>query len=216
MNTKDVCDGLNVTLKSLRVYEECGIVIPKREENNYRNYSEDDLFKLRTVILLKELGFSLKDIRNLMDKNNYANTQFMRSIYLQLKAVERKIYELDNVKNTLITSIDKMLQSNDELNYDHFLENIDTSLKENRNNRMVWMDMWGFDNKAVKFDKMVRDKYKDELGLFERYDEILSAIRRKIIEHKAMQVIDIGCGTGNLCGELSGKINVLLVFRWNN
>lgn len=209
MNTKDVCIGLNVTLKSLRVYEEYGIVVPKREENNYRNYSEDDLFKLRTVILLKELGFSLKDIGNLMDKNNYANTQFMRSIYLQLKAVERKIYELDNVKNTLITSIDKMLQSNDELNYDHFLDNIDTSLNENRNNRMVWMDMWGFDNKAIKFDKMVRDKSKDELGLFEKYDEILSAIRRKIIEHKATKVIDIGCGTGNLCGELSEKIDVL-------
>lgn len=56
MNTNDVCKSLNVTLKSLRVYEECGIVVPKREENNYRNYSENDLFKLRTVILLKELG----------------------------------------------------------------------------------------------------------------------------------------------------------------
>ena len=46
MNTNDVCKGLNVTLKSLRVYEECGIVIPKREGNNYRNYSEDDLWEV--------------------------------------------------------------------------------------------------------------------------------------------------------------------------
>jgi putative AdoMet-dependent methyltransferase len=138
-----------------------------------------------------------------------ANSQFTRSLYLQLKAVERKIYELDNIKNTLITSIDKMLESDIELNYDHFLNNIDISFKENKTNRRMWIDMWGFDNKAIKFDKMVRDKSNDELGLFEKYDEILSKIRIRIIEHEAVSVIDIGCGTGNLCGELSGKMDII-------
>lgn len=209
MNTNEVCKKLNITSKTLIVYENYGIVVPKREQNNYRNYSEDDLFKLRTIILLKELGFSLKDIKNLMDNNNYANSQFTRSLYLQLKAVERKINELDNVKNTLITSIDRLLESNVELNYDHSLNNIDTRLKENKTNRKQWIDMWGFDNKAIKFDKMVRDRLDDDLGLFEKYDEILSEIRSRIIEHKAEHVIDIGCGTGNLCGELSEEIDVL-------
>lgn len=50
MNTKDVCKKLDITVKSLRIYEQYGIVIPKREENNYRNYSYDDLFKLKTAI----------------------------------------------------------------------------------------------------------------------------------------------------------------------
>ena len=65
------------------------------------------------------------------------------------------------------------------------------------------------DNKAIKFDKMVRDKSNDELGLFEKYDEILADIRSRIIEHKAVSVIDIGCGTGNLCGELSCQMDIL-------
>ncbi len=66
-----------------------------------------------------------------------------------------------------------------------------------------------FDNKAIKFDKMVRDKSNDELGLFEKYDEVLSEIRSRIIEHEAVSIIDIGCGTGNLCGELSEKIDII-------
>lgn len=209
MTRNEVCKSLNITLKSLIVYEEHEIVVPKREENNYRNYSEDDLFKLRTVVLLKELGFSLKDIKNLIDKNNYGNSHFMRSLYLQLKAVERKIDELDNVKNTLKTSIDKMLECDFELDYNRFVHNIDISLQENKANRRRWIDMWGFDNKAIKFDKMVRDKSNDELGLFEKYDEILSEIRSRIIKHGAKNVIDIGCGTGNLCGDLSEKIDTL-------
>jgi putative AdoMet-dependent methyltransferase len=138
-----------------------------------------------------------------------ANSQFTRSLYLQLKAVGRKIYELDNIKNTLITSIDKMLESKVELEYNHFLNNTDISLKENKTNRSSWIDMWGFDNKAIKFDKMIRDKSNDELGLFDKYDEILSEIRSRIIENKAVSVIDIGCRTGNLCGELSGEMDII-------
>ncbi|WMJ82217.1 methyltransferase domain-containing protein [Clostridium sp. MB40-C1] len=209
MNTNEVCKMLNITSKALIVYENQGIIVPKREKNNYRNYNEDDLFKLRTVILLKQLGFSLKDIKNLMDKNNYGDSQFTRSLYLQLKAVERNIFELDNIKNTLMTSINRMLESNVELNYGDFLSNIDMSLKENKTNREHWVDMWGFDNKAIKFDKMVRDKSNDELGLFEKYDEILSKVRKKIIDHNAASVIDIGCGTGNLCGELCCEMDVV-------
>lgn len=102
-----------------------------------------------------------------------------------------------------------MLESNIELNHDHSLNNIDRSLRENNTNRKRWIDMWGFDNKAIKFDKMVRDKSNDELGLFEKYDKILSEIRSRIINHKAVKVIDIGCGTGNLCGTLSEKIDIV-------
>ncbi|MBL4931679.1 class I SAM-dependent methyltransferase [Clostridium paridis] len=65
------------------------------------------------------------------------------------------------------------------------------------------------ENKAIKFDKMVREREDDELGLFEKYDEILSGIRRKIINHNAIKVLDIGCGTGNLCGDLSEEIYIL-------
>lgn len=64
-------------------------------------------------------------------------------------------------------------------------------------------------NRALRYDRMVSDKENDELGLFEKYDEVLCEIRRKIMECNASKVIDIGCGTGNLCGELSDKIEVV-------
>lgn len=75
------------------------------------------------------------------------------------------------------------------------------------------MDMCEVDNKAIKFDKMVKDKVNDELGLFEKYDEILAEIRNRIIKYEASSVIDIGCGTGNLCGELSGEMDIMGVDR---
>jgi putative AdoMet-dependent methyltransferase len=45
MNTKTVSKQLNISPKALRIYENLEIVVPERDENNYRNYNEDDMMK---------------------------------------------------------------------------------------------------------------------------------------------------------------------------
>lgn len=64
-------------------------------------------------------------------------------------------------------------------------------------------------NKAIRYNKMVKERKDDELGLFESYDEILQSIREKLLEDKVNTIVDIGCGTGNLCGPISDNINVI-------
>lgn len=64
-------------------------------------------------------------------------------------------------------------------------------------------------NRAIKYNKMVKERKDDELGLFEKYEEILHDVRKYILESNPYTIIDIGCGTGNLCGTISDKINVI-------
>jgi putative AdoMet-dependent methyltransferase len=64
-------------------------------------------------------------------------------------------------------------------------------------------------NKGARYDKMVQEKSGDELGLFDKYEETFVRIRDKITKYDIRNVIDFGCGTGNLCGLLSEKINVI-------
>lgn len=52
MNTKTVCEKLSVTPKMLRVYEEHGLIKPKRLENNYRDYSVENLVQIETLSLI--------------------------------------------------------------------------------------------------------------------------------------------------------------------
>lgn len=209
MKTKEVSEKLGITPKALRTYEAYEIVVPKRAANGYRTYDEEDLLRLREVMLLKEMGFTLREIKLLTDKNIYANNRFARSLYLQCKAIESKLDELEKIKRTLKESIDRMLESDKELDYEHFLENIADTLKQNMAGRRQWMDKWGFDNRAMKFDRMVKDRTDDELGLFEQYEEILAEIRGLIADRHATSVLDIGCGTGNLCGSLASQIKVV-------
>ena len=54
---------LDMPRASIRFYEQEGFIHPKREANNYRDYSEEDADTLRKVKLLRQLGLSLEDIR---------------------------------------------------------------------------------------------------------------------------------------------------------
>lgn len=64
-------------------------------------------------------------------------------------------------------------------------------------------------NKGVIYDKMVQEKSGDELGLFDKYEDTFIKIRDKIIGYDIKTIMDFGCGTGNLCGPLSEKMNVI-------
>lgn len=54
---------LNVSRRTLRYYEEVGIVVPKsRGSNNYRYYDTNDLNRLQAVMLMRKAGLSLKEV----------------------------------------------------------------------------------------------------------------------------------------------------------
>lgn len=64
-------------------------------------------------------------------------------------------------------------------------------------------------NKGTNYDKTVASPCDDELGLFEKYEEVLQMVRDRINKYNCTSVIDFGCGTGNLCGPLSNSIEVI-------
>lgn len=68
-------------------------------------------------------------------------------------------------------------------------------------------------SKARRYDKMVFNPSDDRLGLFTSYEEVLSEARRIIIEKGPSRVMEVGCGTGNLCGPISEQFDVLGIDR---
>ncbi len=51
-----------VTVRALRVYEECGLIAPKRSAGGWRLYGADELLMLNTIALLKTAGLTLAQI----------------------------------------------------------------------------------------------------------------------------------------------------------
>jgi DNA-binding transcriptional MerR regulator len=64
----EVAELTGVTVRALHHYDELGLLCPsERSEAGYRLYSYDDLARLREILIWRRLGFSLNEIRSLLD-----------------------------------------------------------------------------------------------------------------------------------------------------
>ncbi len=68
-----------VTVRALHHYDEIGLVSPSgRSEAGYRLYSDADLERLQQVLLYRELGFALDDIREAMTAPDFDRAAALR------------------------------------------------------------------------------------------------------------------------------------------
>lgn len=64
MRIKDIAGKLNISARAIRFYEQKGLISPrKQEENRYRLFTEEDAWRLQTIIALREVGMSVKEIK---------------------------------------------------------------------------------------------------------------------------------------------------------
>ncbi|ERK30042.1 MerR family transcriptional regulator [Clostridium intestinale] len=84
----------NMTVKTLRYYDEENILTPsyRDKDTNYRYYSEEDFKKAELILMLRNLDFSISEIKDLL--NSYEDKSDL-SYYLQEKKdlIEKKIQQ---------------------------------------------------------------------------------------------------------------------------
>lgn len=66
MKINEVEDLLNTPRANIRYYEKEGLINISRKENGYRNYSEEDIQRLKKIIILRKLGVSVEQIKDLL------------------------------------------------------------------------------------------------------------------------------------------------------
>lgn len=68
MRIKEVEDLVGISKKNIRFYEKEGLLTPGRElENSYRDYTEEDVQRLRIIKLLRKLDMPLSGISDVLD-----------------------------------------------------------------------------------------------------------------------------------------------------
>jgi len=78
MRIGEIAAIFNVSVKAMRIYERMGILKPVKvdEQTGYRYYSADQVKALNVLLDLKGLGFSLAEIKDLLE-NGIANEKYM-------------------------------------------------------------------------------------------------------------------------------------------
>ena len=64
---KEVMELSGLSRRTLQYYDDSGLMDNSRTPENYRLYGDEDLERLWRIILYKEMGFQLDEIRNLLD-----------------------------------------------------------------------------------------------------------------------------------------------------
>src|SRR2546421_10518113 len=63
-----VAELAGVTVRTLHHYDRIGLLSPRgRTAGGYRQYGEADLERLRQILFYRELGFSLEEVRAILD-----------------------------------------------------------------------------------------------------------------------------------------------------
>ncbi|WP_139490317.1 MerR family transcriptional regulator [Brevibacillus dissolubilis] len=96
----------NTTIKTLRYYDEIGLLKPIQIDHNngYRYYSTEQFEQLNTIHYLKELGFSLKEIGVHLEHRDIDG--FLDLLKKQKELTEQKIKELERINRRFQNRID--------------------------------------------------------------------------------------------------------------
>ncbi len=104
MNIGDVAAKSGVPSKTIRYYEDIGLVKPARSANGYRAFRDSDVHKLTFLGRARALGFSIEDCRALLglyEDESRASAEVKAIAQHQIEQIDRKIADLRRMRDTL-------------------------------------------------------------------------------------------------------------------
>ncbi|WAJ28994.1 MerR family transcriptional regulator [Antarcticirhabdus aurantiaca] len=104
MNIGEASRRSGLPPKTIRYYEEVGLVQPQRARNGYRDYAERDVHVLRFLQRSRSLGFSIDEVRRLLSLygDEKQRTSDVRQLARhRIAEIDRKIEELMSLRRAL-------------------------------------------------------------------------------------------------------------------
>ncbi len=118
MTIRVMCDTFDVTPRTLRFYEAKELLSPIREGQK-RLFTKRGRARLKLILRGKRFGFSLEDIRQLLDLYDMAglrHTQVQRTYDLGLKRLEEMKLQFNELAETIAELKEQLVLSEQMLN----------------------------------------------------------------------------------------------------
>ncbi|WP_027632680.1 MerR family transcriptional regulator [Clostridium hydrogeniformans] len=173
-----------VTLKTIHHYHKEGILCPSSySESGYRLYSEADFEKLQRILTLKFIGFSLEDIKNIIESDKKEDN-IVNSLNMQMEIIDEKIKHLELVKKA-INEAKIMKDEKNQVDWNKFINII----------------------RVVNMEKVWRNQYKNSSNLCSRINlhELFSTNKQgwfswlfDVIDlGEDLNILELGCGNAS-------------------
>lgn len=167
MTVKQVANLTGVSVRTLQFYDEIGLLKPAGlTEAGYRLYDENTLETLQQILFFKELDFTLKEVKTIME-----NPQFdkMNAFIKQRELIQLKRDRL----NALIELLDKLIKGEKCMDFIKF-------------------DMTDYFNALNEYRQNNSEEIVKQFGSLESFDEMLTMMRSREDEIGEMAVKQYG------------------------
>jgi MerR family copper efflux transcriptional regulator len=107
MKIQELADLMGLTPHTIRFYEKDGLLDSRhiqREKNNYRNYSDEAIERLKLIKKFQGIGCSLAELKTILqdhDTNARTNQEVIEWILQKINEIERRKDEYDHMLVTL-------------------------------------------------------------------------------------------------------------------
>ncbi|AXK51601.1 MerR family transcriptional regulator [Spiroplasma alleghenense] len=187
--TKQISKICSVTRKGLNYYQEKGLLIPAKIENNKALYSGANIATLQQILLLKKLHYSIDEIEIIMLSENW-NPKYMfqnYQVYLKQRILDYQ---------TMCESLQEVEQMYENNNFDNIMDrkNFIIFSKKKSVSSVIWK-FWDDKNEFIKnknqkdlltsYMKKTFVMYKDYLEnkielvqLYDLYEEIEGILKQ--------------------------------------
>lgn len=176
----------NVTIRTIRYYDKQNILKPSyvNEETGARYYTDADLVQLQQILLLKYLGFSLDDIKELTIED--ADSHILRNqLNLQLTLIQDKIEQMQLVQKA-IEDTTIALDQNKDINWSQMLDLIHLTGME----------------RSLKTQYQNANNISSRIRLHSMYSQNKQGWFPWVYEQcdikPEMNILEVGCGNGSL------------------
>lgn len=109
MNIGQASQASGLPPKTIRYYEDVGLIVADRRGNGYRHYAAEHVHKLRFVQRARSLGFSVDDCRHLLslyEDKNRASAEVKSLAQARLADIDRKVQDLRGMRGALAKLIE--------------------------------------------------------------------------------------------------------------
>ncbi len=182
-----------VSLRTIRYYDKQNILKPSYvNESGARFYTEEDFAHLQQILLLKYLGFSLDDIKELaMDTTDY---QYMlSSLKLQKKLMQDRVEQMQAVESAIEDTI-SAIEQNQQIDWSNMLNLIHLTGME----------------KSLKAQYQDAGNISARIRLHREYSvnpvSWFTWIYEQCKVQPGMRILELGCGNGALWAENIDKL----------
>jgi DNA-binding transcriptional MerR regulator len=141
---KDAARIAGVSVRTLHHYDEIGLLVPKlRSAAGYRLYDRDDLLRLQQILIGRELGLTLQEIRRSLDDPAFDLRQALRSQRGQLQGRAERTAAMLRAVDAALTILEADSAGDHDMKMQDLFEGFDHSQYEEEA-RQRWGDTEGY------------------------------------------------------------------------